>query len=462
MGSTVLIYGERLKSADWDKARSRNPAMFDDISFSDSPSIPETASRKATAYLDLENKKLLQPSFIQQLINSFDQLRVIGIGDNLPESRTIEIARMGISEVLTSREYRARIKSFCEPEEEAAEPETKFITGDSYSLSSIIGDTDRIKKIKKMIENLSDVDFPNAIIFGETGVGKDLIAKVMHYNGIRKEKNFIEVNCSAIPDELFESELFGHTKGAFTDARADKKGLFEYANNGTIFLDEIGNLSSSAQAKLLKILESRRLRPLGAVEEKDINVRVLAATNIDLHEAVKSGRFREDLLFRLNLIAIHLPPLRERREDIPALARYCLDYYRSLYSKNDIILKDEAVDVLCRHAWPGNVRELRNVIERSVLLVTGNTIGSRDIRDAIANGRVSVRERKKIIVEIPEGGISLKDIEKKIVGEVLNLVEWNRTEAARMLNISRGRLRRIMEENNLGEDRRHRKRAGSK
>nr|MBN2278856.1 sigma-54-dependent Fis family transcriptional regulator [candidate division Zixibacteria bacterium] len=423
------------------------------LSVCDKPGIPPCQTAEATAYIDLEKEEFRQESFYEELSESFDKLKIIGIADSISDDQTLRLARMGVSEILSHQQYRDHLESLLKKEETS--PAVSTVVANKYDISAIIGHSPRIMATKEMIDNLRDVDYPNAIIFGETGTGKDLLAKVMHYSGIRRNNHFIEVNCSAIPDELFESELFGHKKGAFTDARNDKKGLFEFADNGTIFLDEIGNLTPSAQAKLLKILESRKLRPLGTVRETEINVRVLAATNIDLERAVGDGRFREDLLFRLNLIAIHLPPLRERKEDIPDLAKNNFEFYRSLYNKKTLVLEKGAIDKLVEHHWPGNVRELRNVIERSVLLTLSPKIGARQIGEAIINGRITARERKFIRVEIPETGLALKSIEKQIVGEILNMVSWNRSEAARILHISRARLRRIMEENKLQKDRRH-------
>ena len=461
MSSGVLIFGESLFSSDWEKIGQKKPGPFDTISTFTGPEVPKIEWDKGTAYVDLDNTDFLQPAFLSQLTKSFDKLRVIGIADSVSEEQTIEVAKMGISEILTRDEYCSRVAGYLDSP--PPEPVVENKVGDTkYDVSALIGNSPKMSKIKAIITQLQDVDYPNAIFFGETGTGKDLLAKVMHFTGVRKDANFIEVNCSAIPDELFESELFGHKKGAFTDARTDKTGLFEYADGGTLFLDEVGNLSMSAQAKLLKILENRRLRPLGEIKEKDINVRVLAATNINLHDAVRGGKFREDLLFRLNLIAIHLPPLAERKEDIPELASHNFNFYRTIYNKSDLTITDEAVQRLLDYNWPGNVRELRNVIERTVLLASSNKVSAKQIGDAISNGRISIKDRRQIIIDVPRHGITLKAIEKQVVGEILNLVGWNRTEAAKTLGISRARLRRIMDENDLRDNRRERKGSGSK
>lgn len=463
MPANVLIFGDRLHTDKWDKIKSDQKGSYDRITLCSDPRIPNTGASEGTAYVDLDQGKFFSPEFMAQLIQAFDRLKIIGVSDSADDSKTLQAAKMGVSEILTEKDYLDRIGSFIKPVESdkpAQKASDKPVN--QYDISAIIGSSPRISKIKKMITHLKDVDFPNAILFGETGTGKDLLAKVLHYSGVRKDNHFIEVNCSAIPDELFESELFGHKKGAFTDAKSDKTGLFEFADNGTIFLDEIGNLTPSSQAKLLKILESRKLRPLGAVEDKDVNVRVLAATNIDLNKAVEGGGFREDLLFRLNLIAIHLPPLRERKEDINELAQTNFKYYCTLYNKELKPLSKEALKALERHEWPGNVRELRNVMERTVLLSTSKSVHPDQIADAIANGRVTARERRSITLEIPETGLSLEEIERKVVGEILNMADWNKTEAAKILGISRARLRRIMDNNKLQKNRRSSKKSGTK
>ncbi|MEW5924006.1 MAG: sigma-54 factor interaction domain-containing protein, partial [Candidatus Zixiibacteriota bacterium] len=266
--SKVIVFGARLFLDEWERLRVSNSDSEKRVTLHDAAVIPETDISGSTAFVDLDDKKFRSPEFLKELSTSFDKLQIIGISKSISPNQTIEVARLGVSEILTQEQYRTRVSSFSDMPE--PEPTPIPTAGNQYGLSSIIGNSQKMNEIKQMIDNLSDVDYPNAILFGDTGTGKDLVAKVMHYSGVRKDKHFIEVNCSAIPDELFESELFGHKKGSFTGAKSDKIGLFEFADKGTIFLDEIGNLTISAQAKLLKILESRRLRPLGGVEEKDI------------------------------------------------------------------------------------------------------------------------------------------------------------------------------------------------
>mgnify|MGYP001482898713 CR=1 FL=1 len=457
MTPKVFVFGNRQAEEELEKKVGKIKPISKNIALCREPIVPDLECSDGTAYVDLERPEFSSEEFLSELSQSFDKLRIVGIAESPDDAETLRVAQLGVAEIVNREQFYERIEVYLHEKGNGKKSETPpapLPPTDPYGLDSIIGHSPRVAEIKKMVDHLSEVDYPNAIIFGETGTGKDLLAKVLHYNGVRKDKNFIEVNCSAIPDELFESELFGHKKGAFTDAKNDKTGLFEFAHNGTIFLDEIGNLTRPAQAKLLKILESKRLRPLGAVEEKDINVRVLAATNINLEQAVGEHRFREDLLFRLNLIAIHLPPLRERKEDIPDLVHFCFNFYRTLYNRPALSLHESAVEALQQHSWPGNVRELRNVVERAVLLTTSEQITAQAMKEAVKNGRVTARERRKIIIEIPDQGITLKAIEKQAIGEILNMVQWNRTQAASILGISRARLRRIMDENGLDKNKR--------
>jgi DNA-binding NtrC family response regulator len=243
-------------------------------------------------------------------------------------------------------------------------------------------------------------------------------------------------------------------KGAFTDARSEKMGLFEYAQSGTLFLDEVGSLSASAQAKLLKILEDKKLRKVGDVNEKDINVRVVAATNLDLEKAIEAGNFREDLYFRLNLLVIRIPPLRERKEDLSALTEHYLHFYSILYNYPDITISDSALDAMQQHSWPGNVRELCNVIERAVLLSKGDIIEVKDVETAFKKGRLTIQDRRQITIDLPPQGLSLSEIEQCVIKQVLNACNWNKTEAAKLLKISRPRLRRILENAGVDQNRR--------
>ena len=243
----------------------------------------------------------------------------------------------------------------------------KQVVRDRYHFENIIGQSSKMLDLYKLLEKVAPTK-TNILITGESGTGKELVAKAIHYNSPRKEKPFVTLNCGAIPESLIESELFGHMKGAFTDAIATKKGLFEVADEGTIFLDEISELPLLMQVKLLRVLQDREFKRVGGTEDIRVDVRIISATNKDLEEAVREKRFREDLFYRLNVIQIKLPPLRERREDIPLLAMHFLKKYSEELNKNILTISPEALRILLNYDYPGNVRELQNIIERAVAL----------------------------------------------------------------------------------------------
>jgi transcriptional regulator with PAS, ATPase and Fis domain len=236
-----------------------------------------------------------------------------------------------------------------------------------YEFSNIIGRSDPMLDVFRMVETIAKTN-STVLITGESGTGKDLVARAIHYNSLRRDRPFVALNCGGVPETLLESELFGHMRGAFTGADSNKKGLIEAAEGGTIFLDEIGEMNTTMQVKLLRVLQDRRFRRLGGTEEVQADIRVVAATNQDLHRLVAEGRFREDLFYRVNVIPMHLPPLRERREDVPLLADHFLAKYATQMQKPVRSISHEAVALLQAYGWPGNVRELENTIERAVAL----------------------------------------------------------------------------------------------
>ncbi|HEX6536797.1 MAG TPA: sigma-54 dependent transcriptional regulator [Gemmatimonadaceae bacterium] len=275
------------------------------------------------------------------------------------------------------------------------------------------------------------------LIQGETGTGKELLARAIHYNGPRREAPFVDVNCAAIPDTLLESELFGHEKGAFTDATAAKPGLFEVANGGTLFLDEIGHLPLPLQGKLLRALEERTIRRVGGTKNIPVDVRVIAATHVDLGEAARRGEFREDLYFRLDVVPLRIPPLRDRREDVIPLARHFLARFAAEYGLPEPRLTAGAERELAARAWPGNVRELRNAVERALLLGSGGQLDARDF---------AVEERGPSV----GGGAlpfpaTLGAIERAAAREMVELCDGNKSAAARRLGVSRPRLQRLLD-----------------
>lgn len=296
-----------------------------------------------------------------------------------------------------------------------------------YSFPNIIGESPEMKKVFSLIEKISKSD-STVLIFGESGTGKELIATTIHYQSSRKDKPLIKVNCAALPEGLIESELFGHEKGAFTGAIKRRPGRFELANGGTIFLDEIGDLPLSTQAKLLRVIQERTFERVGGTETLNVDVRVITATNRNLEREVREGRFREDLYYRLNVIPITLPPLRQRREDIPYLIDFFLNKYRNKTSKNVRFSRD-AVDVLLKYDYPGNVRELENIVERCVTLSASDIIAKDDLPYFVLKKTDDSRQ------------LSLSDVaakaEEEYIIKVLKATKGNKTRAAEILGISR-------------------------
>jgi len=271
------------------------------------------------------------------------------------------------------------------------------------------------------------------LLQGESGTGKELIAKAIHTNSPRRDRPFVPVNTGSVPSELLESTLFGHVKGAFTSAISAKKGLFEVANGGTLFLDEIGTMGMDMQAKILRVLQDRRFMHLGGTNEIQVDVRIVAATNVNLQEAVREGRFREDLFYRLNVICLELPPLRSRREDIPLLAAHFLKYYADENGTEARSLAPEALRVLMDYDWPGNVRELENAMERGVVLSTTRTI-TPDLLPLQLTGNTystSMLDHK------PDASLFdlMEEIERRIISDRLERCHWNQTEAAEYFKI---------------------------
>jgi len=315
-----------------------------------------------------------------------------------------------------------------------------------YSFGNIIGKSPQMQKVFQLIKQVANTN-SNVIIYGKSGTGKELVARAIHYNSPRKDKPFIAVNCSAIPESLLESELFGHEKGAFTGAVASRKGLFEEANGGTIFLDEVGDMSLAMQAKLLRVIEDKEIRAVGSDKPKKIDVRIIAATHKDLEKAVKEGNFREDLFYRLNVIPIYLPELRERTEDIPLLVEHFLKKYGSEAGRTNIRISREALSCLMKYSWPGNVRELENLIERLVVLSTDDEIKVDDLPPYIRVCKIDT-----IVDELTLGEkITLEELEKRYIIKVLRETGWHKSNAAKILGIDRRTLYRKLQEYGIEE-----------
>jgi len=273
------------------------------------------------------------------------------------------------------------------------------------------------------------------LIRGETGTGKELIAGATHHNSLRNNRNFVKVNCAALQENLLESELFGHEKGAFTSADKQRIGRFEQADGGTLFLDEVGDMSPSTQAKILRVLQEHEFERLGGTRTLRVDVRIIAATNRNLTEMVKEGRFREDLFYRLNVVSVEMPPLRDRKEDIASLAEFFVKRFANELKKRVDGIDPDALKVLMRHNWPGNIRELENVVERAVLLADGGSVGTTDLQIGEHASSASATDHATA-VKIPPTGIPLEEIERQAVVEALRMSNWVQKDAAELLGIS--------------------------
>jgi DNA-binding NtrC family response regulator len=320
-----------------------------------------------------------------------------------------------------------------------------------YRFENFIGDSNPIQKVFELIEKVADTD-STVLITGESGTGKELIAKAIHYNSNRRDNPMVVINCGAIPEELLESELFGHEKGAFTGAHKMRVGRFELANGGTIFLDEIGDMSPNLQVKLLRVLQEQKFERVGGTRTLAIDVRIIAATNKNLINAVNKGTFRQDLYYRLNVIPMKVPPLRLRKSDIPLLVDFFIKKFNKQKRKRITGLTSVALDALMAYSWPGNVRELENLIERLVILSNGDEIDIDDIPESVKGKAAKV---ESIEVKIPKDGIvfdqAVEEYEKKLILQALSETNWVKTKAAKLLNINRTTLIEKMKKKNLSK-----------
>jgi two-component system response regulator AtoC len=313
-----------------------------------------------------------------------------------------------------------------------------------YSFDRIVGEAPSVATVKALLKKVATSPASTVLLTGESGTGKDLAAKVIHYNSSRASKAFMNITCSALPEALMESELFGHERGAFTGADRQKRGLFEIADGGTVFLDEIGEMVPGLQAKMLRFLEEKTFKRVGGSADIHVDVRVIAATNRNLRDDVREGRFREDLFYRLNVLPINLPPLRERADDIPQLVSFYVDAYSTEFKKRVRAVAPDVMQQLQKYAWPGNIRELRNAVERAMLLADGDTLRSEDF--AVTAGAVARLDDK---VALPEAGINLDDLERSLVVQALERTGWNQTRAAALLGLNRDQIRYRVEKFNL-------------
>ena len=309
---------------------------------------------------------------------------------------------------------------------------------ENFGFDKIIGNSPKIQRVLQVGKTVAESEASSILITGESGTGKNLVAQAIHYNSRRAHKPFITINCTALPEHLLESELFGHEKGAFTDARERKRGLFEVGDGGTIFLDEIGDLPMSLQAKLLGFLEGRAIRRVGGIRDIPIDARIVAATNQNLKESIDNKLFRSDLYYRINVIHLEMPPLRTRRDDIPILAKHFINHFNQRFNKNVQGVEDEVIRWMDSYEWEGNVREFRNLFERAMILGRGDRLKLADFFTEIGAAPFDDDAGRYIL---PGEGIDLEEVEKDFLRQALNQADGNQSKAARLLGLSRDQLR---------------------
>ena len=323
----------------------------------------------------------------------------------------------------------------------------------SAQVDAIMGECDDMVKVKNLIRKIARSDATTVLIQGESGTGKELVAKAIHYGSARADKPFMAINCAALPINLLETELMGHEKGAFTDAKAAKKGLFELADGGTVFLDEIGDMDMSMQAKLLRMLEEKTFKRVGGIKDITVDVRLVSATNQDLSKAMSEGKFRKDLYYRLQVVPIALPPLRNRGSDIIQLAYHFINYFSQECHKNIHRITRDAEEILLAYSWPGNVRELKNVIERAMILEVESEIQPehlpQELLDSVSDAGAPAGGALGAPISldgfvIPESGLSIEDVEHALVRKSLDMANGNQTKAAQLLKMPRDAFRRRM------------------
>jgi len=303
-----------------------------------------------------------------------------------------------------------------------------------YGIDNIIGDSKHMGAVKEMIRKIAQSDASTVLIQGESGTGKELVAKAIHYESARADKPFMAINCAAMPETLLESELMGHEKGSFTDAKTQKKGLFEIADGGTIFLDEIGDMDLGMQAKLLRVLEERSFRRVGGTRDIAVDVRIVSATNKDLLKAIEEKEFRNDLYYRIQVIPIYLPPLRERKEDILSLAGHFIQYYNKEFGKTVKGVSKMAEKFLVEYSWPGNTREVKNVIERAIILESDETLLLEHLPLEIVN-KTGGAASGPVGFRLPPEGIDIEDVERELIRQALEISEGNQSKAAKKLSL---------------------------
>jgi len=418
------------------------------------------SSKKDNFYLIIKEKEIkvvlldlieeeTRNFYLLRSIKNFDPLiEIIVAGDKVPADRIAEAIKLGATDYLIKPIEIEKFYSILEKiqgkillRKSTYELEKELVQ--KYVFEGMVGKNPQMLEVFSLIERVSKYPV-SVLITGETGTGKEMVARAIHNLSPRRNKKFIICDCTSIPETLFESELFGYLKGAFTGADRAKDGLFREADGGTIFLDEIAEIPVAVQSKLLRVLEEHQFRPLGSTKNVKVDVRILCATSKDLRESIKKGSFREDLFHRINVVEIKLPPLRERKEDIPLLCSYFLEKFNKKFNKKVLGISQRAKKVLLNYSWPGNVRELENTIERAVMLCEENFIDLKDLPDSIKNF-----EYEEEIIYPFHFNLTLEELEKKYILSVLKKTNNNKQKTAKLLGLSRPALYRKLKKYNI-------------
>jgi two-component system, NtrC family, response regulator AtoC len=373
----------------------------------------------------------------------------LGAADFLGKPIALDELKLVLERVLSQRRIEGALAYY-----RARQAETSGVARLLGSSPPMIALKQKLAQLIHAEQGMREGAAPAVLIHGETGTGKELVARALHFDGVRHARPFVELNCASIPASLLEAELFGYERGAFTDARQRKAGLVEAAEGGTLFLDEIGEVDIAIQAKLLKLLEDRTVRRLGGLREQTVDVRFVAATNRDLEQMVREGRFRADLFFRLRIVDVVIPPLRARADDVLLLAQTFLKEHGARYGKPNLRLSGSAEKALTNYAWPGNVRELRNAVEQAVLLAVRDVIEASQFPfcESLASGPAAAPAAAADAVSrpaLPDSGVNLGDVERDLVVQALERTGWNVTRAAQLLGVSRDTLRYRMEKHRI-------------
>lgn len=394
--------------------------------------------------LDITLREQSGMDILQEIKSKGINTQVVMLTADDSAESAVKAMKLGAADYITkpfrSDEVKIVLSNVLEKEKLKEEVDFLRKTQSEFFDKDIIGESDVIKELLSKIEKMALSHVSTILITGESGTGKEVMARYIH-NLMHKDKGyapFISINCAAMPESLLETELFGYQKGSFTDAKTDKKGLFEMADGGTLLLDEIGEMKVNLQSKLLRVLEERTVRRIGGKDEILIDVAVIATTNRNLSDAVKKGEFRNDLFYRLSIFYFHIPPIRERKEDIPLLAGYFLSYFASRYNKKTIkAFSPEAERILISHDWPGNVRELRNLVERIVVLENAGTILPEHLPGLLFDQPKTTQQHSdNNRFVLPKSGISIDDLEKDLIIQALERTGNNKTLAAKLLNVT--------------------------